>query len=104
MRRRSRVILIVLLAVLTAVVAVGCRYRGYLAGLLPSTAAEAADLTVPPGFRIAVYADNVPNARQMALGPAASSSWARGPRARSTRSWTATATTAPRPFTCWPAA
>ena len=69
MRRRSRVILIVLLAVLTAAVAVGCRYRGYLAGLLPSTAAEAADLTVPPGFRIAVYADNVPNARQMALGP-----------------------------------
>jgi len=69
MRRRSRVILVVLLAFVTAVVVVGCRYRGYLAGLLPSSAAEAADLTVPPGFGIAVYADNVPNARQMALGP-----------------------------------
>ena len=69
MRRRSRVLVAVLLVVLTAGVAVGCRYRGYLAGLLPSAAAEATDLTVPPGFRIAVYADSVPNARQMALGP-----------------------------------
>ena len=27
------------------------------------------DITLPPGFRIAVYAAEVPNARQMALGP-----------------------------------
>jgi glucose/arabinose dehydrogenase len=67
--RRSRAALVVLLAVAAAVVVVGCRYRGYLAGLLPSAAAEVGDLTLPPGFHIGVYADAVPNARQMALGP-----------------------------------
>jgi glucose/arabinose dehydrogenase len=50
------------------VVAGGCRYRGYLAGLLPSAATELDDIALPPGFRVAVYAE-VPNARQMALGP-----------------------------------
>jgi glucose/arabinose dehydrogenase len=45
-------------------------FRGYLAGLLPSAAADMADITLPPGFRIAVYAADVPNARQMAAGPA----------------------------------
>jgi glucose/arabinose dehydrogenase len=50
-------------------VAFGCQYRGYLAGLLPSAAAEVGDITLPAGFRIAVYAADVPNARQMALGP-----------------------------------
>ena len=67
--RRSRALLVLLVIVAAAAVAVGCRYRGYLAGLLPSAAAEVADLTVPPGFRISVYAAEVPNARQMALGP-----------------------------------
>ena len=67
--RRSRLVLLALLVVMTVVVVVGCRYRGYLAGLLPSAAAEGGDLGVPPGFRIAVYAADVPNARQMALGP-----------------------------------
>jgi glucose/arabinose dehydrogenase len=59
-----------LLTALVAVVVVGCRYRGYLAGVLPSSAAELGDITLPPGFRIAVFAADVPNARQMALGPA----------------------------------
>ena len=67
--RRSRLVLLALLVVMTVVVVVGCRYRGYLAGLLPGAAAEGGDLSVPPGFRIAVYAAEVPNARQMALGP-----------------------------------
>ncbi|RPH77265.1 MAG: sorbosone dehydrogenase family protein, partial [Candidatus Rokuibacteriota bacterium] len=66
--RRSRALLALLLVVVAAAVAVGCRYRGYLAGLLPSAAAEIGDLTVPAGFRIGVYAAEVPNARQMALG------------------------------------
>jgi glucose/arabinose dehydrogenase len=68
--RRRHVVVIALLVVLVPVIVVGCRYRGYLAGLLPSAAAEAPDLSLPPGFRIAVYAADVPNARQMALGPA----------------------------------
>jgi glucose/arabinose dehydrogenase len=67
---RSRLIGLVLLVALTTGVVVGCRYRGYLTGTMPSAAAEASDLTVPPGFQIAVYAADVPNARQMALGPA----------------------------------
>jgi len=66
--RRSRLVLLALLVVMTVVVVVGCRYRGYLAGLLPGAAAAGGDLSVPPGFRIAVYAAEVPNARQMALG------------------------------------
>ena len=55
---------------LAAFVLLGCLYRGYFTGLLPSSAAELDELTLPPGFRIAVYAGDVPNARQMALGPA----------------------------------
>ncbi len=69
MRRRHLAVL-AFLVVLVPLIVVGCRYRGYLAGLLPSAAAEAQDLSLPPGFRIAVYAADVPNARQMALGPA----------------------------------
>ncbi len=65
---RSRLTLFALLTV-AALVAVGCWYRGYLAGVLPSSAAEISDISLPPGFRIAVYAADVPNARQMALGP-----------------------------------
>ncbi|MBI1736142.1 MAG: sorbosone dehydrogenase family protein [Candidatus Rokubacteria bacterium] len=53
-----------------ALVAVGCFYRGYLAGIMPSSAPDVADITVPAGFRVTVYAADVPNARQMALGPA----------------------------------
>jgi glucose/arabinose dehydrogenase len=67
--RPWRLPLLLLLLGLAALAILGCRYRGYLAGLLPSAAAEVGDLTVPPGFRIAVYAADVPNARQMALGP-----------------------------------
>jgi glucose/arabinose dehydrogenase len=69
MRRRYIVFLALLVLVLTPVVVVGCRYRGYVAGLLPTAAAEVNDLRVPAGFAIAVYATGVANARQMALGP-----------------------------------
>jgi glucose/arabinose dehydrogenase len=69
MRVRHVVVGLVVVAVV-AVAGVGCWYRGYLAGVLPSSAAEVTDITLPPGFRIGVYAANVPNARQMALGPA----------------------------------
>lgn len=55
---------------LAAVIGVGCLYRGYLTGILPSSAADMSDITLPPGFRIALYAADVRNARQMALGPA----------------------------------
>jgi glucose/arabinose dehydrogenase len=68
MRRHHLVALVSLVALVPLIVA-ACRYRGHLAGLLPSAAAEAQDLSLPPGFRIAVYAADVPNARQMALGP-----------------------------------
>ncbi|HVQ75792.1 MAG TPA: PQQ-dependent sugar dehydrogenase [Candidatus Binatia bacterium] len=57
------------IAALLAMVGIGCGYRGYLAGFLPSAAAPAGDIGVPPGFRVEVYATDVPNARQMALGP-----------------------------------
>ncbi len=68
--RRSTVVLVVLalVAVVPAVV-VGCHFRGYVAGFMPSAAAEMSDISLPPGFRITVYAADVPNARQMALGP-----------------------------------
>jgi glucose/arabinose dehydrogenase len=66
--RRIHVTLALLL-VAVAAAGVGCWYRGYLAGFLPSDAADAGDITLPPGFRIAVYADQVRNARQMAAGP-----------------------------------
>jgi glucose/arabinose dehydrogenase len=67
--RRLHLVALVTLSLVVPVVAVGCQYRGYLAGFLPSAAAEMGDITLPPGFRIAVYAADVPNARQMALGP-----------------------------------
>jgi glucose/arabinose dehydrogenase len=67
--RRDRLMLGLPLVVVAAVIAVGCFYRGYLTGILPSAAAEASDITVPPGFQISVCAADVPNARQMALGP-----------------------------------
>jgi len=65
--RRAR--LGILLVALAALLIVGCMYRGYLAGFLPGAAAEVSDITLPPGFRISVFAADVPNARQMALGP-----------------------------------
>jgi glucose/arabinose dehydrogenase len=67
--RARHVVALALVFVSVSVVVVGCRYRGYLAGVLPSGAAELDELRVPPGFRIDVYAADVPNARQMALGP-----------------------------------
>jgi glucose/arabinose dehydrogenase len=59
----------VLLILLAAMIGVGCVYSGYLANMLPTAAAELGELTLPPGFRIAIFAGDVPNARQMALGP-----------------------------------
>ncbi len=67
--RRSRVILTLILIPLAASIVVGCDYSGYLSNMLPTAAAELDELTLPPGFRIAVYTADVPNARQMALGP-----------------------------------
>jgi glucose/arabinose dehydrogenase len=67
MRRPTVIALVVV--VLAALLAVGCYYRGALTGVLPSAAAEPGDITLPPGFRITVYAADVPNARQMAAGP-----------------------------------
>ena len=67
---RSRAILTVLLVPIAALVVVGCLYRGYFMGMLPSAAAELSAITLPSGFRIAVYAGDVPGARQMAVGPA----------------------------------
>src|SRR6267142_2707541 len=66
---RSRLALARLLVPLAALIVVGCLYRGYVAGMLPSTAAALDEITLPPGFHIAVYAVDVPNARQMAVGP-----------------------------------
>ena len=68
MRLRHALLALVVI-VAAAVAGVGCWYRGYLAGVLPSAAAEMSDITLPPGFHIGVYAGSVPNARQMALGP-----------------------------------
>jgi len=45
--RRSRLVLLALLVVMTFVVVVGCRYRGYLAGLLPGAAAVSAGSCLP---------------------------------------------------------
>ncbi|HEY3067080.1 MAG TPA: PQQ-dependent sugar dehydrogenase, partial [Methylomirabilota bacterium] len=67
--RRQRPVLVATLVAIVAIVGVGCFFRGYLAGILPSAAAQPGDITLPPGFQISVYAADVPNARQMALGP-----------------------------------
>ena len=67
--RVRHVVLSLLVLVLGGAAGLGCWYRGYFAGVLPSAAAEMSDITLPPGFHIGVYAGNVPNARQMALGP-----------------------------------
>ena len=67
--RRHRVALGLVLLAIAAGLVVGCWYRGYLAGVLPSAAADVGDIKLPPGFRLTVYAADVPNARQMALGP-----------------------------------
>jgi glucose/arabinose dehydrogenase len=67
--RRSRIALVTLAVVVAGVAGVvGC-FRGYLAGVLPSGAADVSELKVPDGFRISIFAADVPNARQMALGP-----------------------------------
>src|SRR5919109_3350987 len=67
--RVRHVVLGLVVVALAGVAGVGCWYRGYLAGVLPSAAAEMGEISLPPGFHIEVYAANVPNARQMALGP-----------------------------------
>jgi glucose/arabinose dehydrogenase len=67
--RRPAAFWLAVVVTVVASVSVGCYFRGYLTGFLPSSAPELGDITLPSGFRIAVYADNVPNARQMALGP-----------------------------------
>lgn len=67
MMSRSRSMLLVILV--AALIALGCVYSGYLANMLPTAAAELDEISLPQGFRITVYAADVPNARQMALGP-----------------------------------
>jgi glucose/arabinose dehydrogenase len=67
--RRSRTLPTLLLILVATLIGVGCVYSGYLSNRLPTAAAELDELTLPSGFRIAVYAADVPNARQMALGP-----------------------------------
>src|SRR5262249_61651267 len=67
MTPRSRAMLLVIL--LSALIALGCVYSGYLANMLPTAAAELNEITLPPGFHITIYAPDVPNAREMALGP-----------------------------------
>jgi glucose/arabinose dehydrogenase len=67
--RRFRLALVAVVVGAVALVGVGCLYRGYFAGLLPSAAAQPGDITLPPGFQIGVYASDVPNARQIVLGP-----------------------------------
>jgi glucose/arabinose dehydrogenase len=69
MRRGRRRLVPLVVGLAGLIVIAGCMYRGYLAGILPSAAAEVADIKLAPGFRIALYAADVPNARQMALGP-----------------------------------
>src|SRR3989454_2360494 len=67
--KRSRTALAIFVAFALLIV-VGCIYLGYFTGFLPSAAGELGDITLPPGFRIDLYAADVPNARQMAVGPA----------------------------------
>ena len=66
---RGRTALGLLGFALAGLIAVGCFFRGYLPVALPTAAAELGDIALPPGFHIALYAE-VPNARQMAAGPA----------------------------------
>ncbi len=66
---RGRTALGMLGLVVAGLIAVGCFFRGYLPVVLPTAAAELGDIALPPGFHIALYAE-VPNARQMAAGPA----------------------------------
>src|SRR5262245_59633711 len=71
-RRRTLAVALagtVLVALLVVGGVVGCFFRGALTGGRPGSAAEPADIAVPPGFSIAVFSDQVPNARQMAAGP-----------------------------------
>ena len=49
--RRTTLGLALVIVALAALVGVACWYRGYLAGVLPSAAAEMGDITLPPGFR-----------------------------------------------------
>jgi glucose/arabinose dehydrogenase len=66
---RRHLVALAVVVVLVLVIVAGCQVRGYLTGILPSAAADVNDIKLPAGFRIAVYAADVPNARQMALGP-----------------------------------
>ena len=61
--------LLAVVLVLAALIALGCGYSGYLANMLPTAAADLNEISLPPGFHITVYAADVPNARQMAVGP-----------------------------------
>ena len=58
--------------VITLALAVAYQYRGYLTPVLPSPSAAEGPverLSVPPGFRIGVYAEGVPGARSLTLSP-----------------------------------
>src|SRR5262249_29656948 len=67
--RARHVVLSLLVLTVAGVAGVGCWDRGYLAGVLPSAAAEMSDIPLPPGFHIGIYARDGPNARQMGRGP-----------------------------------
>lgn len=61
-----------LLLIATAVLVLLNQFRGYLTPFLPvqsQTDAVLADVKIPPGFSIDIYADNVPGARSMTLSP-----------------------------------
>jgi glucose/arabinose dehydrogenase len=72
-RSRGAVLRDAALVLVALVLAAGAglyAFRGQLAGILPYPgAAGAADLALPPGFRIDVFAADVPGARSLALGP-----------------------------------
>jgi len=68
MRGTFRIAIPLTVLVIALLVGVGC-FRGYFTSLLPASAADAGDIKVPPGFSVSLFATDVPNARQMALGP-----------------------------------
>ncbi|TAL37129.1 MAG: sorbosone dehydrogenase family protein [Spirochaetes bacterium] len=70
--KKAALIGVAVLAFVTASAAlVICRAlpRGYLAGILPTAGPALESIVLPPGFRIHMYAANVPGARSLALSP-----------------------------------
>ena len=103
-RHRGATLGLVLVIVVAALVGVGCWYRGYLAGMLPSAAAEIGDISAAARLphrrlrrRRAQRAADGARAHRRRLRRLAR------PRARCTRWWIGTATIGPTRSTCWPA-